>query len=59
MGVKKYKVKVYIDGYVTMCEFAGGEWKDCVFDTREEAQKALDDYKEVWGKNGYVYEIEE
>ena len=43
-----YKAKVYDRGWVTMCEIVNGEWQDCIFETEEEAQAAIDRYKEFW-----------
>lgn len=45
-----YKVKVYDNGWVTMAELVCGEWKDCVFETEADAQKAYDEYIKLWGK---------
>lgn len=54
---RKFKVKVYDNGYVNLCEMVDGEWKDSVFSTKEEADKALADYQAVWHRAGYVYEV--
>lgn len=51
-----YKVKVYDGGWVTMCEIVDGKWQDCTFQTKEEAEQALKDYRETWNKNGRIYE---
>lgn len=39
-----YKVTVYDHGFVTLCEIKDGRFQDCVFDTKEEAQRARDAY---------------
>lgn len=57
MENRKFMVKVYDNGYVTMADYVDGEWRDCVFSTREEAEKALADYKAMWDRGGYVYEV--
>ena len=56
-----YKVKCYDDGWVTMCKLvrqADGEldWEYCKWDSREDAQREADAYKEAWGRNAYVVE---
>lgn len=43
-----YKVRVYDNGWVYLCELVDGEWRDCIFDTYKDAQDALDRYKEFW-----------
>ena len=43
-----YKAQVYCDGLVILCELVNGEWKDCVFQTAEDAQKAIEEYNEFW-----------
>lgn len=39
-----YKVRIYDNGYVFLCELIDNKWQDCVFETQEEAQIALDNY---------------
>lgn len=59
-----YKVKCYDDGWVTMCKLvrqADGEldWEYCKWDSREDAQREADAYKEAWGRSAYVVEAQE
>lgn len=53
-----YKVRVYDQGWVTMCQYnkEAQDWVYLKFETREEAQKAADDYKEAWGRAAIVVE---
>lgn len=43
----KFNVKIYDKGYVYMKELVNGEWNISEFNTEEEAQKALNDYKNL------------
>lgn len=54
-----YKVRVYDQGWVTMCELdmEKKDYVDCVFETREEAQKEADEYTAFFGKVARVVEI--
>lgn len=49
-GIRKtkdgYKVTVFDNGYVTLCEIKNGKFQDCVFKTEEEAKQARDSYYE-------------
>lgn len=35
-------------GWVYMTHLVDGEWKICTFDSREEAERAAEDYNEFW-----------
>lgn len=41
-----YKLLLWDDGYVWMCEYKDGGYRDCVFDTIEDAKEAYDNWWE-------------
>ena len=45
---KGYIVWVNDGGLCAMCELKDGEWETCYFPTYEDAEKAKNDYNEVW-----------
>lgn len=45
---KGFVVKIYDNGFTTMSDLINGEWKICYFPTREEAEKAMNNYNEFW-----------
>lgn len=53
-----YKIKVFDEGWVTMCEW-DNEKKDFIYptyETKEEAQAEADRYKEFFGRSAVVVE---
>lgn len=45
---KGFKVMLFDGGYINMCEFVNGSWRDCIFPNKEEAEKAGHDYDAIW-----------
>ena len=42
-----FKVRVYDQGWGNLCQLVGNKFEDCVYKTREDAEKALLQYIKI------------